>query len=58
VLGHNPETIARNLYACLRQFDIIGVDEIYAEGPAQDGLGLAIMDRMKKAAEGRVIYVS
>ena len=52
-----PETIARNLYACLRQFDIIGVDEIYAEGLAQEGLGIAIMDRMKKAAEGRVVHV-
>jgi len=54
----SPETIARNLYACLRQFDILNVDIIYAEGPSQDGLGLAIMDRMKKAAEGRVIHVS
>jgi len=53
-----PESIARNLYACLRQFDVIGVDIIFAEGPSQKGLGLAIMDRMKKAAEGRVIHVS
>ena len=53
----SPETIAHNLYAALRQFDAIGVDVIYAEGPAQDGLGIAIMDRMKKAAEGRVEYV-
>ncbi|MCL2527104.1 MAG: L-threonylcarbamoyladenylate synthase [Defluviitaleaceae bacterium] len=53
----SPETIAKNLYASLRQFDILGVDEIYAEGHAQDGLGIAIMDRMKKAAEGRIIHV-
>ena len=53
-----PETIAQNLYAGLRQFDALGVDVIYAEGLAQDGLGAAIMDRMRKAAEGRVVYVS
>jgi len=52
-----PDTIAKNLYACLRQFDSLGVDEIYAEGLTQDGLGIAIMDRMKKAAEGRVVHV-
>jgi len=52
-----PETIARNLYASLRQFDIAGVDIIFAEGLPNEGLGLAIMDRMKKAAEGRVVHV-
>jgi len=56
-LGHSPQTVAHNLYACLRQFDIIGVDIIYAQGPTQEGLGIAIMDRMKKAAEGRVVHV-
>ena len=52
-----PETIAQNLYASLRRFDALGVDMIYAEGLNQSGLGVAIMDRMKKAAEGRVVYV-
>ncbi|MCL2360747.1 MAG: L-threonylcarbamoyladenylate synthase [Defluviitaleaceae bacterium] len=56
-LGQTPEIIARNLYANLRHFDILEVDIIYAQAPAEDGLGLAIMDRMKKAAEGRVIHV-
>ncbi|MCL2404298.1 MAG: L-threonylcarbamoyladenylate synthase [Defluviitaleaceae bacterium] len=51
------ETIAQNLYATLRQFDAIGVDVIFAEGFVQDGIGIAIMDRMTKAAEGRVTYV-
>ena len=51
------ETIAQNLYAALRKFDAIGVDVIYAEGTAQDGLGIAIMDRMRKAAEGRIIHL-
>jgi len=54
----SPETIAHNLYAALRKFDTIGVDVIYAEGLPHDGLGIAIMDRMKKAAEGRVVHTS
>jgi len=60
VLGDKsmPESIARNLYACLRQFDILGVDVIFAESAPEEGLGVAIMDRMKKAAEGRVVYVT
>ena len=53
-----PETIAQNLYASLRRFDALGVDIIYAEGLNQNGLSTAIMDRMKKAAEGRVVHVS
>ena len=56
-LGDKPETIAQNLYAGLRRFDAVGVDIIYAEAPTMDGLGIAIMDRMKKAAEGRIVYV-
>ena len=53
-----PETIAHNLYASLRKFDAQGVDVIYAEGLMQEGLGAAIMDRMRKAAEGRVLSFS
>jgi len=53
-----PETIAHNLYASLRCFDAMGVDVIYAEGPLQDGIGVAILDRMRKAAEGRVVYIA
>jgi L-threonylcarbamoyladenylate synthase len=54
-----PSTIAKNLFSCLRRFDELGVDVIYAEGiqpTLGEGLGEAIMDRMIKAAEGRVIY--
>ena len=52
-----PETIAQNLYASLRKFDTLGVDVIYAEGLTQDGLGDAIMDRMRKASEGRLLHI-
>jgi len=56
-LGNNPEEIAQNLYAALRKCDKLGVTEIYAQAVAEEGLGIAIMDRMLKAAEGRMIHV-
>lgn len=51
----NAEEIATNLYAALRYFDDNKVDVIFAEGIPQDGLGLAVMNRMRKAAGYRII---
>ncbi|EGO64035.1 L-threonylcarbamoyladenylate synthase [Acetonema longum] len=45
-----PDMIAARLYDCLRQFDNTPVDVIFAEGIADKGLGLAVMNRMRKAA--------
>jgi L-threonylcarbamoyladenylate synthase len=55
--GDDEKIIARNLFACLRQFDKLDVSEIYAEAVPNTGLGEAIMNRMQKAAEGRVVIV-
>jgi len=55
--GDEPEIIAKNLYASLRRFDKLEVSEIYAEAVPNVGIGEAIMNRMFKAAEGRVIVV-
>ena len=57
ISGSDDMVIAKNLFSCLRQFDKLGVSLIYAEAVPEDGLGMAIMDRMLKAAEGRVINV-
>ncbi|OPY59684.1 MAG: Threonylcarbamoyl-AMP synthase [Pelotomaculum sp. PtaU1.Bin035] len=53
----NPETVAAELYAALRRFDEMGVDLILAEGVEDRGVGMAVMDRLRKAAGGRIIYV-
>lgn len=45
-----PETIAKNLFAVLRQFDKKGVDVIFAESFEYNNIGLAIMNRLEKAA--------
>lgn len=50
-----PETIAANLFGCLREFDELQVGVILAEAVDDTGIGLAIMNRMRKAAGNRVI---
>ncbi|MCQ4923167.1 L-threonylcarbamoyladenylate synthase [Tissierella carlieri] len=53
----NNETIAHNLFNTLRLFDEENVDIILAEGVEPSHLGIAIMNRMMKAAGGRIIKV-
>ncbi|MGP3560128.1 L-threonylcarbamoyladenylate synthase [Geobacillus sp. BK01] len=48
-------TVAQCLYDTLRQFDETNVDLIYSEAFPEDGIGVAIMNRLHKAAGGRVI---
>lgn len=45
-----PETIASKLFALFREFDDRGADIILAESVDKSGVGLAIMNRMVKAA--------
>jgi L-threonylcarbamoyladenylate synthase len=52
------ETAAHLLYAALRQFDEQGITSIWAEAYPVDGIGTALMNRMVKAAGGRVVTVS
>lgn len=49
--------IASDLFAALRAFDRHAVDVILAEGVPSTGIGLAIMNRLRRAAGGRVITV-
>ncbi len=51
----NVEGIARNLFASLRKFDLDNVDVIIAEGMPAEGLGLAIMNRLRKASGYKII---
>ena len=46
-----PETVAASLYSVLRRFDQLGVDVILAEGIEDHGIGLAVMNRLRKAAQ-------
>jgi len=48
--GSDPTVIAQTLFDRLRQFDQMGVSLIIAEGIKEEGIGLAVMNRLKKAA--------
>jgi L-threonylcarbamoyladenylate synthase len=52
----NAEKLASRLYSILRLMDAQGIDLILAEETSVSGLGLAVMNRLKKAAT-RVIKV-
>lgn len=49
--------IGRHLFAGMRELDQSGMDTILVRGFDQQGLGLAIWDRLFRATEGRVIEV-
>lgn len=54
--GSNLPEVAQRLYAALRALDAAGVDLILARTvPAEEGLGAAIRDRLRRAAAGRVV---
>jgi L-threonylcarbamoyladenylate synthase len=48
-----PATAAANLFAALRRLDALGLDLLLAEPWPEDGLGHAIMDRLRRCAAGR-----
>jgi L-threonylcarbamoyladenylate synthase len=54
--AHDHSAVAAALYAALRSLDAAGVDVMFARPfGGDDGLGLAIRDRLRRAAAGHVI---
>lgn len=51
----NEETIAHNLYRCLREFDEEEKEFVYSEAFSEGPLGAAIMNRLMKAAGYRIL---
>jgi len=51
----NLEAIAQNLFRLLREFDAESVDVIIAEGVPAEGLGLAVMNRLRKASGYNIV---
>jgi L-threonylcarbamoyladenylate synthase len=49
--------IARNLFRLLREFDLEKVDIILAEGVPMESLGLAVMNRLRKASGYNIVKV-
>jgi L-threonylcarbamoyladenylate synthase len=50
-----PNTLANNLFKELRNFNQTSVDVILAESVPLNGLGLAVMNRLRKASNYRII---
>ncbi len=55
--GESNREYAKNLFSALREFDRLGVEKVYAEFCEKDGYGLAVKNRLYKAAAQRVIHV-
>jgi L-threonylcarbamoyladenylate synthase len=53
----NLDAVAANLFRLLREFDEENVDIILAEGVPTEGLGLAVMNRLRKASGYNIIKV-
>ncbi|GAB4116918.1 MAG: L-threonylcarbamoyladenylate synthase [Candidatus Caldatribacteriota bacterium] len=52
--GNRPASCATNLFKTLRNFDQEGFEIIIAEGLEEKGLGLAIMERLRKASADKI----
>ncbi len=51
----NPESLAKNLFDVLRKVDSMGAKTVYIHAPNKDGIGLAIYNRLIRAAAFKVI---
>lgn len=56
-LGRDADQAAIRLFAAMRALDRAGVELILARAPDKQGLGLAVWDRLLRAAEGALIEV-
>ena len=53
--GSDAETQAQRLFALLRQADEKGIAKVFVEMPSQSGMGLAVYNRLLRAAAFRVV---
>jgi L-threonylcarbamoyladenylate synthase len=54
-LGNTSEQVAQNLFAALREVDGCDVTVMVVEGCVAEGAGLAVMNRLRKAAASIVL---
>ncbi len=51
----DPKTLAQNIFSVLREVDKIGKTEVFIHAPEKDGIGLAVYNRLIRAAAFKVI---
>ena len=54
-LGKNPEEMAHKLFDALREMDARGVNAIFSEAVDAEGIGLAVMNRLGRAAAFHIV---
>ncbi|MBQ8965263.1 L-threonylcarbamoyladenylate synthase [Ruminococcus sp.] len=57
VLGASDEEQAQHLFDALRELDVMGAEKVYARCPRKTGVGLAVYNRLLRAAAFRVIHI-
>jgi len=55
--GKVPEELAASIFRIFRDCDDAGIDKIYVEAIPRTGIGFAVMNRIEKAAGGKVIQL-
>jgi L-threonylcarbamoyladenylate synthase len=54
---HDLPAIASRLYTAFRELDSLGMSRIFVRAfPTEEGLGIAIQDRLRRAAAGRIVW--
>ena len=53
--GDEPETLAAHVFAALRELDRPEISRILVRCPEESGVGLAVVNRLKKAAGGKIL---
>lgn len=56
--GQNPQEQAHRLFALLREADEEGAERVYVEMPSKEGIGLAVYNRLLRAAAFRIVGAS
>lgn len=53
--GNTPQECAKNLFAVLRKLDELDAKQVYVHSPGKEGIGLAVYNRLIRAAGFEVI---
>ncbi|MBQ3080058.1 MAG: threonylcarbamoyl-AMP synthase [Clostridia bacterium] len=56
-LGENAEDMAKRLFDALREMDDRGIDAIFSEAVKEEEIGLAVMNRLGRAAAFHIVSV-
>lgn len=56
-LGDDVHAMAHRMFALLRDADALGADELFSEAVEAQGLGLAVMNRLGRAAAFHIVQV-